>query len=529
VNIAALLGTSGIMPEQMEANVPIEETDVDFKQVLQTLVTSGDLEMGDTPDGSPNWLGFLLKYFDAGSMTPVTTPDPTGEALETATGERQVSLTELMAVLHPLVSVGGGDTDQPAGLAGSTADDTAENRQLTAEAVLFGNGTETVSASMAAVGLTETAVPVTVVPPQTTPGSVPVTDQSAATPANANNLSQAVIAGAPESHRFAGQTAPNAQQTPVSPTDPAATTSSQTAQPSAPAPLPTTTREPAAGNAGIPNTGSGDNTPTAKPVSFADNMAQANAPVAGTARQPVATGMETVANRPEVVTQTAQPTTSAANTGSQVFTSGEQPVVQATANQAALPTAAAVEGSSAKPANTGTNSTADSMAAGATVETAEFKPVSAQAATAEVPKPAALQQIVESVRLLVQKGDTQVRLQLYPKELGQVLVQLQVTADGELSVRMLAESTQAHSLIQEHLPQLRSLFSSQGLQVGTLNVNVGSDSSGFNSDTHQPGDSQNFNDSQSGPNHRSNRAAVADAPHQRPVSLGNLSSIDFHA
>jgi hypothetical protein len=104
VNIAALLGTSGIMPEQLGTNTPVEETDVDFKQMLQTLVTSSDLELDETADEAPNWLGFLLKYFDTSKMASTTTPDSTGEALKTTDSEPQVSLTELMAVLHPLVT-----------------------------------------------------------------------------------------------------------------------------------------------------------------------------------------------------------------------------------------------------------------------------------------------------------------------------------------------------------------------------------------------------------------------------------------
>lgn len=98
-----------------------------------------------------------------------------------------------------------------------------------------------------------------------------------------------------------------------------------------------------------------------------------------------------------------------------------------------------------------------------------FVPVEA---AVDLPGHPALQQVIDTVEFLSQKGETEVRLHLYPKELGQLHVQLQVI-EGQVVVRMVAESSQAQNLIQDHLAQLKAAFSAQGLQVDQMTVNVG--------------------------------------------------------
>jgi flagellar hook-length control protein FliK len=90
-----------------------------------------------------------------------------------------------------------------------------------------------------------------------------------------------------------------------------------------------------------------------------------------------------------------------------------------------------------------------------------------------------LQQIVQGVSMLVRKGETQVRLQLHPESLGQVLVQL-TWSKGTMSVHLMADTAAAHSAIQDHLTDLRTALANQGLQVDGLSVSVGSDPSAFN-------------------------------------------------
>jgi hypothetical protein len=98
--------------------------------------------------------------------------------------------------------------------------------------------------------------------------------------------------------------------------------------------------------------------------------------------------------------------------------------------------------------------------------------VAAVQAPADLPDLPALQQVIDTVEFLSQQGETEVRLHLYPKELGQLHVHLQVI-EGQVVVRMVAESSQAQNLIQDHLVQLKAAFSAQGLQVDQMTVNVG--------------------------------------------------------
>ncbi|MCB0209415.1 MAG: flagellar hook-length control protein FliK [Anaerolineae bacterium] len=98
--------------------------------------------------------------------------------------------------------------------------------------------------------------------------------------------------------------------------------------------------------------------------------------------------------------------------------------------------------------------------------------------TVRLPDIPALHQITDSIGILTQPGQTEVRLHLQPETLGHLLVQLHI-ADGNVAVRMFAETPQAQALIQEHLNQLKLAFANQGLQIDGLSVTVGQNNSAF--------------------------------------------------
>ncbi|GAB4452949.1 MAG: hypothetical protein Kow0031_35260 [Anaerolineae bacterium] len=154
----------------------------------------------------------------------------------------------------------------------------------------------------------------------------------------------------------------------------------------------------------------------------------------------------------------------------------------------------------------------------------------APVARPEAPTLPAVQQIADSVKLIVQQGETEVRMQLYPKSLGQVHIQLHLTHEGTLAVRMLTETAHAQSLIQDHLPQLKAAFSAQGMQVSQMNVDVGSDSSAFYHQARYTGHNP-FAGAQPTAHHR----GYADDPTSNPVAVqnqakpGSLNAIDYHA
>lgn len=106
-----------------------------------------------------------------------------------------------------------------------------------------------------------------------------------------------------------------------------------------------------------------------------------------------------------------------------------------------------------------------------------------------------LNQVAEAIVVTQAEGKTDVRLTLQPEALGQVSVQLQLN-DGDLSVRLLAETAQAQVAIRDHLPQLKSALAAQGLQIAGFTLDVGSDGSDLNNagqqNNHQPQAQPNF-------------------------------------
>ncbi len=153
--------------------------------------------------------------------------------------------------------------------------------------------------------------------------------------------------------------------------------------------------------------------------------------------------------------------------------------------------------------------------------TVEVLPSEAPAQLPEIP---ALHQLVEKISLMKQEGGTEVRLHLQPESLGQVLVQLHF-ADGDVSVRMLAETTQAQRLIQDHLPQLKATLTAQGLQLNSMAVAVGSDASTFDRNNRQP----NYRSPMVFQQTNNSTNEVSQSVTARPLSQswGSLSTVDY--
>lgn len=153
--------------------------------------------------------------------------------------------------------------------------------------------------------------------------------------------------------------------------------------------------------------------------------------------------------------------------------------------------------------------------------TVEVVPSEAPAQLPEIP---ALHQLVEKISLMKQDGGTEVRLHLQPESLGQVLVQLHF-ADGDVSVRMLAETTQAQRLIQDHLPQLKAILTAQGLQLSNMAVAVGSDASTFDRNNRQPSYRPPMVFQQTNNSTNEVSQSVTARPLSRP--WGSLSTVDY--
>lgn len=150
-------------------------------------------------------------------------------------------------------------------------------------------------------------------------------------------------------------------------------------------------------------------------------------------------------------------------------------------------------------------------------------PVEAKVQLPEVP---ALHQIVDRIRVMTQHGQTEVQLHLHPESLGQLSIQLHMV-DGDIAVRMVTETAQAQKLIQDHLPQLKAAFTTQGLQLNDMAVAVGSGASSFDLSGHRP----NNNWSQQ-PAHSQTYPTLTDKPEPttvRPVlrTWSNGYAVDY--
>lgn len=129
------------------------------------------------------------------------------------------------------------------------------------------------------------------------------------------------------------------------------------------------------------------------------------------------------------------------------------------------------------------------------------QPAVESASTFHLPNIPALHQITDSIGILSQQGQTEVRLHLQPETLGHLWVQLHIV-DGNVAVQMLAETPQAQALIQDHLAQLKMAFAAQGLQINGLSVAVGQDNPAFN----LPG--RRSNGGSNGTNRQSTRSSI---------------------
>lgn len=484
MNIAALISSSGTLPDQPAPALPLDAAVAgEFKGILQALVAGTEAQPPQAPatEAAPNWLGILLKLFDQDPQL-FETPDPTGEALNTVEGETTVSLTELMTVLQPLVGQSDAESQPavPALAAGHPADAiTADSDALADEA----NVAALVQLAQLIAPTTPAASPETSAPTSPHPASS-TAPTTTAIPANPGAIDLPQTA---QQLPVEGQAEPTGNKAAASFSLPEAKTLAPAAPQSQPAPQPHASavpQPPLAQPAPAVPVAPAD--PAAEPV--LTSQPQAAPPLSAAQPQP----------RPEFAVAQPQPAAEAVDPPS----ARPQPAVE----QPAVQTGAA------------------GLAAAPAVQTANT--AAAPAAAPHPPEIPALQQIVESVKVIRQQGETEVRLQLRPESLGQVTVQLHMSG-SDVSVRLLADTAHAQSVIQENLPQLKAAFAAQGLQVQSLNIDLGHNASAFNTPGREPGYGQ-FN----GNGYQPARQQFSDeqpANWSRSGLLNSLYSIDFQA
>ncbi|MFP4329771.1 MAG: flagellar hook-length control protein FliK [Spirochaetaceae bacterium] len=97
------------------------------------------------------------------------------------------------------------------------------------------------------------------------------------------------------------------------------------------------------------------------------------------------------------------------------------------------------------------------------------------------------QEIVRNARVMLREGGNgELRLNLSPKELGSVRIQLQLE-DSHIAGRIIVENSTVREVFEQNLEQLQRAFQSQGLETGRLEVSVQERGAGQQGHRHRRG------------------------------------------
>lgn len=132
-----------------------------------------------------------------------------------------------------------------------------------------------------------------------------------------------------------------------------------------------------------------------------------------------------------------------------------------------------------------------------------------------------IQQITSQMRARIKSGETSIRMQLNPKELGAIEVQMIHNAQG-VSVSFITEQASTGQLLESHVSQLRQSLKDAGVQLTNLNI----------SQHHQPNqEGGSFKQGRTFAQHPRREASQAETvsdERMRPQRIGGLTSeIDY--
>ncbi len=481
LNIDALM--SMLRPTALPGTTPTPqqatgEEDGLFLNLLQSFAETlgGEAETtASTGQPAGDWLATLFKLL-APAGAPNTLPgmpDPTGEATD---GEATLSLTEMMAAIQTLTGQAQPDTSASAlaQVMQAIAGDTPDVGSALLESIQSGDAEgkklhNALSTLMQELGMgANPALMAAMLNVQPKSGAT-ATPTAAETPAATGDTALPAATTATPTGTMPTAMSAVAGQTPDTPAVPVAPATGG----NAPTEAQQSTTAPASGG-----------TPAFTVPPSAADAARTAQPAA--AEGGVQTGQPAPAN---TSAQTAQvPSSPFQQTLAE--TSGQQTTPQLTATPSTQTTEAAqprANEAAPTPQTTDAPAPAVNVAQPATVAPPQTAaaPVADAPPAPTLPDIPALKQLVDSISVLKQNGQTAVRLRLHPASLGQVMVQLQVN-DGNVTMQVLTETSKAQALIQNNLPALKAALNAQGLGNGTFDVAVGSDASAFNAPRRQP-------------------------------------------
>jgi flagellar hook-length control protein FliK len=82
------------------------------------------------------------------------------------------------------------------------------------------------------------------------------------------------------------------------------------------------------------------------------------------------------------------------------------------------------------------------------------------------------ERILDRIRLNLRPEQGRATIQLEPRELGRVTIDLTVRA-GRVEARLLAEQPEALATLESHVPELRAMFEQRGIDPQNLHLSFG--------------------------------------------------------
>ncbi len=133
---------------------------------------------------------------------------------------------------------------------------------------------------------------------------------------------------------------------------------------------------------------------------------------------------------------------------------------------------------------------------------------SAARSSAPVMKESVIDQVVPNLTRMFQRGETRVEMQLFPKELGSMKVEV-LSDKGLVTANFRVENQDVRQIVEAALPELRQSLEKQGIEVDQIQVNVNKDSQSLADQSQNSNRSWKQNDSKFG---------EEDSPHQERES-----------
>lgn len=103
----------------------------------------------------------------------------------------------------------------------------------------------------------------------------------------------------------------------------------------------------------------------------------------------------------------------------------------------------------------------------------------------EVDAKALVQEVVNKVQILVQKGKSEMKIQLTPENLGTLHINISLDK-GTMTAKMFAENQHIKEMIDANLNQLKIALGDKGLNITKLEVAVGHNQEDFNRSQYYP-------------------------------------------